>query len=87
MQVLEVEVAQDHIDGLSRAKKPILGLAELIWNSVDADATQVTVRLNRNSMNGLDAIHVIDNGLGITMEDAQAGFGSRRGLRGRTRAR
>lgn len=75
MQVLEVEVAQDHIDGLSRAKKPILGLAELIWNSVDADATQVTVRLNRNSMNGLDAIHVIDNGLGITMEDAQAGFG------------
>lgn len=75
MQVLEVEVAQDHIDGLSRAKKPILGLAELIWNSVDADATQVTVRLNRNSMNGLDAIHVIDNGLGITMADAKAGFG------------
>ena len=42
MQVLKVEVALDHIDGLSRAKKPILGLAELIWNSVDADATQVT---------------------------------------------
>lgn len=42
MQVLKVEVALDHIDCLSRAKKPILGLAELIWNSVDADATQVT---------------------------------------------
>ena len=44
MQILEVEVAQDHIDELSKAKKPILGLAELVWNSVDADATQVKIR-------------------------------------------
>jgi hypothetical protein len=75
MQTLTVEVAQDHIDSLSKAKKPILALAELIWNSVDADATQVDVRLNRNSLNGIDAIEVSDNGLGITMVDAQAGFG------------
>lgn len=75
MQILEVEVAQDHIDSLSRAKKPILGLAELIWNSVDADATEVTVRLNRNSLNAIDSIQVSDNGLGITIEDAQSGFG------------
>ena len=36
MQTLTLEVAQDHIDSLSKAKKPILALAELIWNSVDA---------------------------------------------------
>jgi hypothetical protein len=75
MQILEVEVAQDHIDALSKAKKPILGLAELIWNSVDADATAVNVHLNRNSLNAIESIHVIDNGLGITMQDAQEGFG------------
>jgi hypothetical protein len=75
MQILDVEVAQDHIDALSRAKKPILGLSELIWNSVDGDATDVKVRLNRNSLNAIESIHVIDNGLGISMVDAQEGFG------------
>ncbi len=75
MQILDVEVAQDHIDGLSKAKKPILGLAELIWNSVDADATDVKVRLHRNSLNAIESISVIDNGLGISMQDAQDGFG------------
>jgi hypothetical protein len=75
MQILNVEVAQDHIDSLSKAKKPIFGIAELIWNSVDADATDVKVRLNRNSLNAIESINVIDNGLGITMDDAREGFG------------
>jgi hypothetical protein len=75
MQTLTIEVTQDHIDRLSKARKPILGLAELIWNSVDADATIVTVRLNRNGLGSIDTIDVVDNGLGITMTDAQAGFG------------
>lgn len=75
MQILNVEVTQDHIDSLSKAKKPILGLAELIWNSVDADATDIKIRLNRNNLNAIDSINVIDNGLGITMADAQSGFG------------
>ena len=75
MQTLTIEVTQDHIDRLSKAKKPVLGIAELIWNSVDADATVVDVRLNRNGLGSLDSIEVIDNGLGITMADAQEGFG------------
>jgi hypothetical protein len=75
MQTLTIEVTQDHIDRLSKAKKPVLGIAELIWNSVDADATTVDVRLNRNVLGSPDSIEVIDNGLGITMADAQEGFG------------
>jgi hypothetical protein len=75
MQTLNIEVTQDHIDRLSKAKKPVLGIAELIWNSVDADATTVEVRLNRNGLASIDSIEVIDNGLGITMADAQEGFG------------
>jgi hypothetical protein len=75
MQILDVEVAQDHIDALSRAKKPILGIAGMIWNSVDADATDVKIQVNRNALNSIDSIKVLDNGLGITMADAQAGFG------------
>lgn len=75
MQTLTLEVTQDHIDRLSKAKKPILGVAELIWNSLDADATQVTVRLNRNTLDTIESIEVIDNGLGISMTEAQEGFG------------
>jgi hypothetical protein len=75
MQTLTIEVTQDHIDRLAKAKSPILGLAELIWNSVDADATEVNVRLHRNRLNAIDSIEVTDNGLGITMADAQDGFG------------
>lgn len=75
MHILDVEVTQDHIDSISKAKKPILGLSELIWNSVDADATDVKVQLNRSALNAVDTIHVVDNGLGITLDDAKAGFG------------
>jgi hypothetical protein len=60
MEILDVEVAQDHSDGISKTKKPILGLAELIWNSADADAAEVTVRLNRNSPNAINTIDVIE---------------------------
>jgi hypothetical protein len=75
METLTIEVAQDHIDRIANARKPVLGLVELIWNSVDADATEVKVYLNRNTMDSIDTIQVVDNGLGITMADAQAGFG------------
>jgi hypothetical protein len=75
MQTLTVEAAQDHFDRLSRTKKPVLGIAELIWNAVDADATDVSVRINRNDLDSIDTIEIVDNGLGITMTDAKEGFG------------
>src|SRR5579871_3725492 len=75
MQTLTIEVSQDHIDRLSKARKPILGAAELIWNSVDADATEISVILIRNTLDSIESVEVIDNGLGITMADARAGFG------------
>lgn len=75
MQTVTIEVTQDHIDRLSKARNPVFGLAELIWNSVDADATSVDVRLGRNALGTIDNIRVTDNGLGITMADAQMGFG------------
>ncbi len=75
MQTLTLEVTQDHIDRLCKAKKPVLGIAELIWNSVDADSTEVAVRIKRNGLNSIDTIDVADNGLGISMVEAKEGFG------------
>jgi hypothetical protein len=75
MQTLTLEVTQDHIDRLCKAKKPVLGVAELIWNSVDADATEIGVLVNRNTLDSIDTIEVVDNGLGISMTEAKEGFG------------
>jgi hypothetical protein len=60
MQTLTLEVTQDHIDRLCKAKKPVLGIAELIWTSVDADSTEVAVRVNRNALSSIDTIDVAD---------------------------
>jgi hypothetical protein len=53
---------------------PIKALAELIWNSLDADATEVEVAFERSPLGALDAIEVRDNGLGMTHEQALTGF-------------
>ena len=45
--------------------KPHIALSELIKNSYDADATQVTIRLSRDE----NAIEVSDNGHGMTFEE------------------
>jgi hypothetical protein len=53
---------------------PIKALAELIWNSLDADATEVRVTFEHSPLGALDAIEVHDNGLGMTNEQAVTGF-------------
>lgn len=52
-------------------ERPASALKELIENAVDAGATQVTVEI-RNG--GIDLIRVMDNGCGMSREDAQACF-------------
>lgn len=75
MPSVTVQVQNDHIDRLAGAKKPILGVAELIWNSFDADARNVTVTLVRRELNSIDRIEVSDDGTGMSYEDAQSSFG------------
>jgi hypothetical protein len=47
---------QEHVDRLSKGEEAGAGHAELIWNSVDADATTVDVRLNRNGLGSIEVI-------------------------------
>lgn len=64
----EVNLSDDHVKRISRAT-PIQAIEELIWNSLDADATRVSVRIESNDI-GNYSITIEDNGEGIT--DAQA---------------
>lgn len=79
MQEITVELRRDHLESMAKVKKPILGVAELIWNGLDADAEKVEVHLLRNGLSGLDVISVTDNGNGMPHDEAIQAF---RGLGG-----
>lgn len=72
MTRVTVAVEQDHLERL--IKKPVGGLHELLWNAVDADATMVTADVVRNGLGGIDAVQVVDDGTGITREQADRYF-------------
>jgi sensor histidine kinase regulating citrate/malate metabolism len=48
----------------------------LVWNSLDADATEVNVIFSLNALGGIDSIVVTDNGSGISKERAEHDFES-----------
>jgi len=76
MKKVRIQVQNDHLERMTKVKKPILAIAELIWNAFDADSEKVTVRFYNNPLGGIDTIEVSDNGHGITYEDAESCFGS-----------
>ena len=72
MATLRVEVESDHLERL--VKNPLVGLVELLWNSVDADATEISADVDVNGLGGIDALVVRDNGTGISREQAEHYF-------------
>jgi len=71
-QTISVEVGEDHLAAFRRS--PRAAIAELIWNGLDADATEVSVEYELNAFDGVDAVTVRDNGTGMTPDDAAFGF-------------
>lgn len=73
-KIIDLGVEKDHIESLTRANG-ITALSELIWNSLDADATVISIEYVSNSLGGFESIEVNDNGLGIEYTKAQEVFG------------
>lgn len=76
MTRIPVTVKRDHIEALAATKRPVVCLAELIWNSLDADADKITVRFDCNALGAIDRIRVQDTGKGIPYDEAELLFGS-----------
>ena len=70
---LKVCVELDHLERLVHA--PRQGIAELIWNALDADANNVDVAVEVNAWDGAETLTVSDDGAGITPERAEGDFG------------
>lgn len=75
MDTIQLTVEQDHVESLAKVRNPIIAIEELIWNGLDADATQVDVSLDFNDLGGLVKIRVSDNGRGISRETGIQAFG------------
>jgi hypothetical protein len=69
-----VEVQPDFIQKLGHVA-PVTGLAELLWNSLDADATEIEVALDE-AVFGYERLIVRDNGTGFEHKDAPTLFRS-----------
>jgi len=74
MTTLSLLPKQDFLEKEASTRDPIRGIAELVWNALDADATQVSVILTTNELGGLVAIAVTDNGHGISQDQARHDF-------------
>src|SRR5256885_2095046 len=75
MKRVEVSVQNDYLERMSKTR-PLSAVAELIWNSLDADADSVKVKLTENNMGGLERLVVRDNGHGLDYESSEQAFGS-----------
>jgi hypothetical protein len=71
---LDVELDQQHLENLSAAT-PLSGVIELIWNALDADAAEVKVEFGRSAFDGVEDIRVVDDGHGMTLDEAAQTFG------------
>ena len=67
----DIGVEKDHIDSLTKVTG-VTALSELIWNSLDADATKITIEINTNLLG--NNIIVRDNGIGIPYDKAIEAF-------------
>ena len=50
-------------------------VVELVWNAIDAEATQVDIVIKRSPTGAIDEVHVIDNGHGIASTEVESTFG------------
>ncbi|MEV6241048.1 ATP-binding protein [Lentzea sp. NPDC051838] len=72
MARITVALKNDHLARLVRG--PSTGLAELIWNALDADARKVDVAVGLTPLGAADEIIVTDDGHGMDEDDANKGF-------------
>ena len=69
----EVALDRQHLERIGTAT-PLTGIIELIWNALDADAETVRVEFGRNEIEGIEEIRVLDDGHGMTQQQAIDSF-------------
>lgn len=74
-KTIDLGVERDHIDSLTRANG-ITAISELIWNALDADATEIKITYKKRLLSDYEFINISDNGHGLKYDKALQVFGS-----------
>jgi hypothetical protein len=74
MKELSVKVQSDYLERMVTVKNPVLAVAELIWNSLDAEATIVRVSFGFNELDSVEKVIVSDNGHGMDYDEVTSSF-------------
>jgi hypothetical protein len=69
------QITDEGIKKHFKSYEPIQAIYELVWNGLDANATEVCIDLIHNQIGGLDNVTVVDNGDGIDVKNIQYNFG------------
>lgn len=75
MTIAKIAAADDHLKRMVGNTKPVLGLAELVWNAVDANATAVQITVKRTVADAVDEVIVVDDGHGFSAAEVKDLFG------------
>ena len=70
-----VQEAHGPLYGEDHAARPAQAIAELIWSSLDADASYVSASFGHNALGRVDSIQLRDNGTGIPYDKALSARG------------
>lgn len=73
---IPVNLSTDYLKSITVTSRPLLALSEVIWNGLDADAQRVSIRFDRNKLDTVEAIRVVDDGSGIDYDHAGVLFGT-----------
>lgn len=76
MAELVLQASNDLVARLAHEGDPVRAVVELVWNAIDAEASHVVVRLERDeTTEAIRAVHVQDDGHGISSDEVVATFG------------
>ena len=76
MTVLTLKAKNDYLQKVASTRDFVKAIAEFVWNSLDADSTEVFVDFIKNALGGIESIVIRDNGTGITSTRAAHDFES-----------
>lgn len=72
---VHIDAKPDHLLRLARRTDPQGAVAEMIWNSLDAEAGQVEVEIQTNDIGGVERVIVRDDGHGMPAASCRSYFG------------
>lgn len=75
MAELILQAGDDHVARLAHESDPLRAVVELVWNAIDAEASNISVLFERDDWDAITKTVVSDDGHGISVDEIEGTFG------------